>query len=131
MVPISAYMNIEVYRVFGSYFMHHDLHLYDDESDQPCEVNASNLNEELGQVNILFSDKTGTLTKNMMKFVKCYIFDRNFHLKSSKLLLPETGEQFDLASLGVDILRYLFFLSVLIYFISFQLRTWNIPFWRR
>ncbi|XP_032311944.1 phospholipid-transporting ATPase IF isoform X2 [Drosophila ananassae] len=100
MVPISAYMNIEVYRVFGSYFMQHDLHLYDSESDQPCEVNTSNLNEELGQVNILFSDKTGTLTKNIMKFVKCYVSGRNFHLQGAKLLLPETGEQLDMASLG-------------------------------
>ncbi|XP_017095903.2 phospholipid-transporting ATPase IF isoform X1 [Drosophila bipectinata] len=100
MVPISAYMNIEVYRVFGSYFMHHDLHLYDEKSDQPCEVNSSNLNEELGQVNILFSDKTGTLTKNLMKFVKCYVSERSFHLEGAKLLLPETGEHLDLTSFG-------------------------------
>ncbi|XP_017126564.1 phospholipid-transporting ATPase IF [Drosophila elegans] len=102
MVPISAYMNIELYRIFGMYFMHNDLHLYDEETDQPCRVNASNLNEELGQVNILFSDKTGTLTKNLMKFVDCYVSDMNFHLQSTYLLCETTGEQIDLEKLDAE-----------------------------
>ncbi|XP_016951977.1 phospholipid-transporting ATPase IF [Drosophila biarmipes] len=99
MVPISAYMNIELYRIFGMQFMHNDLHLYDEETDQPCRVNASNLNEELGQVNILFSDKTGTLTKNIMKFVNCYVADVNYQLQSTHLLCEATGEQFELEKL--------------------------------
>ncbi|KAH8408858.1 hypothetical protein KR009_002409 [Drosophila setifemur] len=102
MVPISAYMNIELYRLFGMHFMHHDLHLYDEETDQPCRVNASNLNEELGQVNILFSDKTGTLTKNLMKFVKCYVSGRSFQLQKTQLLCPSTGEKTEFGQLGEE-----------------------------
>ncbi|KAH8366519.1 hypothetical protein KR084_000098 [Drosophila pseudotakahashii] len=102
MVPISAYMNIELYRIFGMHFMHNDLGLYDEETDQPCRVNASNLNEELGQVNILFSDKTGTLTKNLMKFVNCYVSDTNFHLQNTHLLCEATGEQFELDKLDAE-----------------------------
>ncbi|KAH8287613.1 hypothetical protein KR054_010753 [Drosophila jambulina] len=102
MVPISAYMNIELYRIFGMHFMHNDLQLYDEETDQPCRVNASNLNEELGQVNILFSDKTGTLTKNLMKFVNCYVSGRNFRLQKTQLLCQDTGEQLELGKLDAE-----------------------------
>ncbi|XP_039497624.1 phospholipid-transporting ATPase IF [Drosophila santomea] len=102
MVPISAYMNIEVYRIFGMHFMHNDLHLYDEETDQPCRVNASNLNEELGQVNILFSDKTGTLTKNLMKFVNCYVSNINYQLQNTQLIAEGNGEKFELQNLDAD-----------------------------
>jgi P-type E1-E2 ATPase len=50
--------------------MTYDVEMYDQEKDMPAKVQASNLNEELGQVSFVFSDKTGTLTKNVMTFRK-------------------------------------------------------------
>ena len=38
-----------------------------------CKVRTMNLNDELGQVSYIFSDKTGTLTQNCMEFRKCSI----------------------------------------------------------
>lgn len=47
--------------------------MYDPKTDTPALARNSNLNEELGQVKYVFSDKTGTLTENIMTFKKCSV----------------------------------------------------------
>ena len=50
-----------------------DAGMWDPESDTPALARTSNLNEELGMVNTILSDKTGTLTRNVMEFFKCSV----------------------------------------------------------
>jgi phospholipid-transporting ATPase len=47
--------------------------MYDEISDTPAVARTSNLNEELGQVKYLLTDKTGTLTQNVMLFKQCSV----------------------------------------------------------
>ena len=54
-------------------FLEWDRDLYDPVTDEAAKCNSSDLNEELGQIEILFSDKTGTLTENIMLFKEASI----------------------------------------------------------
>ena len=62
------YVSIELQRFIGSKFVEWDIEMYDAEKNIPAKTNTSDLNEDLGQIEFLFSDKTGTLTKNEMEF---------------------------------------------------------------
>uniref|UniRef100_A0A8D0YGX7 Phospholipid-transporting ATPase n=1 Tax=Sus scrofa TaxID=9823 RepID=A0A8D0YGX7_PIG len=72
-IPISLYVTVKMQKFLGSFFIGWDLDLYHEESDQKAHVNTSDLNEELGQVEYVFTDKTGTLTENEMQFRECSI----------------------------------------------------------
>lgn len=52
--------------------------MYDAASDTPATARTSNLNEELGQVKFLMTDKTGTLTRNIMTFKRCSVGRVNY-----------------------------------------------------
>ncbi|KAF5751968.1 hypothetical protein HS088_TW02G00987 [Tripterygium wilfordii] len=72
-IPISLYISVEVVKVLQCQFINQDIHMYYEETDKPALARTSNLNEELGQVDTILSDKTGTLTCNSMEFFKCSV----------------------------------------------------------
>ncbi|XP_028929485.1 probable phospholipid-transporting ATPase IF isoform X5 [Ornithorhynchus anatinus] len=87
-IPISLYVTVEMQKFLGSFFIGWDLDLYHEETDQRAQVNTSDLNEELGQVEYVFTDKTGTLTENEMQFRECSINGIKYH-EINGSLVPE------------------------------------------
>uniref|UniRef100_A0A3Q2YSF4 Phospholipid-transporting ATPase n=1 Tax=Hippocampus comes TaxID=109280 RepID=A0A3Q2YSF4_HIPCM len=72
-IPVSMYVTVEMQKFLGSYFMMWDDEMFDQELGERAVVNTSDLNEELGQVEYVFTDKTGTLTENNMEFIECCV----------------------------------------------------------
>uniref|UniRef100_A0A8C3SAH7 Phospholipid-transporting ATPase n=1 Tax=Chelydra serpentina TaxID=8475 RepID=A0A8C3SAH7_CHESE len=87
-IPISLYVTVEMQKFLGSFFIGWDLDLYHEETNQRAQVNTSDLNEELGQVEYVFTDKTGTLTENEMQFRECSINGIKYQEINGKLV-PE------------------------------------------
>lgn len=73
LVPISLYISIEVVKTLQVLFIYSDIEMYYDKLDYPCIPKSWNISDDLGQIEYIFSDKTGTLTQNVMEFKKCSI----------------------------------------------------------
>jgi phospholipid-translocating ATPase len=95
-------------KVLQVFTIHNSIELYDPHTDKKTECRAMNITENLGQIQYVFSDKTGTLTENRMVFRRCTIAgvdynhpgleDEKFSLPNSPLppVVPNTNLQIDL-----------------------------------
>lgn len=73
LVPISLYISLEIIRTAQAFFIYSDSFMYYEKLDYPCTPKSWNISDDLGQIEYIFSDKTGTLTQNVMEFKKCTI----------------------------------------------------------
>ncbi|PAV57743.1 hypothetical protein WR25_07383 [Diploscapter pachys] len=78
LIPISLYVSIEFIKVGQIWFMSQDKNMYYEKVDKRLQCRALNIPEELGQIQYVMSDKTGTLTENQMVFRCCSLTGKNF-----------------------------------------------------
>ncbi|XP_022336873.2 phospholipid-transporting ATPase IF-like isoform X3 [Crassostrea virginica] len=113
-IPISLYVTVEVQKFVGSMYLQWDLEMYDEEMDTACQANTSDLNEELGQVEYLFTDKTGTMTENDMQFRQCSIKAGKYQEVGGHLhaMSPEGGQSIPVFHFSPEIEEFLELLAL-------------------
>ncbi|XP_057312716.1 probable phospholipid-transporting ATPase IA isoform X2 [Hydractinia symbiolongicarpus] len=89
LIPISLPVTLEVVKFLQAQFINWDLDMYYESSDTPAMARTSNLNEELGQVKFIFSDKTGTLTRNIMELRRMTVAGVNYGGEGDKFNDPK------------------------------------------
>lgn len=80
LVPISLYISIEIIKTAQAFFIYSDVKMYYEKLDFPCIPKSWSISDDLGQIEYIFSDKTGTLTQNVMEFKKCTIAGTSYGL---------------------------------------------------
>ncbi|XP_023561755.1 probable phospholipid-transporting ATPase VD isoform X2 [Octodon degus] len=87
LIPISLYVSIEIVKLGQIYFIQNDVDFYSEKMDSTVQCRALNIAEDLGQIQYLFSDKTGTLTENKMVFRRCSVAGFDYcHEENAKRL---------------------------------------------
>ncbi|XFG01273.1 hypothetical protein AB1E19_004897 [Capra hircus] len=87
LIPISLYVSIEIVKLGQIYFIQSDVDFYNEKMGSTVQCRALNITEDLGQIQYLFSDKTGTLTENKMVFRRCSVAGFDYcHEENAKRL---------------------------------------------
>ncbi|ESN90491.1 hypothetical protein HELRODRAFT_70969, partial [Helobdella robusta] len=93
LVPISLYVSVEIIRFTQSLFINWDIGMYHKQSNKAAKARTTALNEELGQIEYIFSDKTGTLTQNIMTFKQCSVLGIKHSIEDLLSLYGETNDK--------------------------------------
>ncbi len=90
-VPLSLYVSVEIITVMMMLYVSWDLQMYHKDSDTPASA-RSTIVTDLGLVDYIFSDKTGTLTCNIMEFKRCSVDGHVFGMPVAKAAPADSSQ---------------------------------------
>ncbi|KRX06108.1 P-type ATPase, cytoplasmic domain N [Pseudocohnilembus persalinus] len=99
LIPISMMITLDFVRMAQAFLLQQDKNMKSFDNIKP-QVQCSMLNEDLGQINCIFSDKTGTLTQNIMNF-KCLWVSDDCHFGDQQFYNIEQNSESDI-SIHID-----------------------------
>eukprot|EP00536_Pseudo-nitzschia_multiseries_P010237 jgi/Psemu1/242785/estExt_Genewise1.C_3060002 len=92
-VPLSMYVTLEMVNFFCLWLVYVDREMYDAKTDTRAIARSTNVTD-LGQVQYIFSDKTGTLTQNVMRFKRCSVDGMIFGAPVQKMRPQDVDEEY-------------------------------------
>ena len=84
-VPLSMYVTVEMVNFFFLWLVYVDLEMYDAKTDTRAVARSTNVTD-LGQVEYIFSDKTGTLTQGKFKVTELQCLNNANRAETLELL---------------------------------------------